>query len=98
MNIAVALPEFQSTSTSTGCVGVRTPSGVHRPCGKIPAPGSTLCPKCQLLTDDLAGERARRAEKASRTRAFREAREEALSNSPLKAFNPEFDKRHSGEY
>lgn len=76
-----------------GCVGVKTPSGKLTPCGKIPATGSDLCPRCQLVAEHQAEAPARRAEKARLTLEARRAKDEELACSPLAALNPKFDKR-----
>ena len=80
---------FPPVKPAAGCVGVKTPYG-FKPCGKVPAPGSALCPKCQLLTEYHADAPKRTAEKTRRTLADNKAKEAALASSPLRAVNPKF--------
>jgi hypothetical protein len=77
---------------AVGCDGIRPSHGVHTPCGKIPAPGSKLCPKCIAVTEYHAGAQERRAEKARKTREARNAKAAFLATSPLRANNPEYGK------
>jgi hypothetical protein len=73
-----------------GCAGVLLHSGKHIPCGKLPASGKERCPRCQKVTDWEAAEPQRRAERRRMRREMRQADEEFLKNSPLRAINPEY--------
>ena len=61
-------------------------------CGKLREPGWSLCPKHVLFQQDEIEEKKRRSIKAIQTRNLKTLKEEALAASPLRAFNPEFDK------
>jgi len=61
-------------------------------CNKLCAPGSSHCPKHDLITEDEGKEpeRKRLARKAKRD--YRKADIEALASSPLRANNPDAEK------
>lgn len=67
-------------------------------CNRIPAEGSLCCPKHTLMVAEEALEPERIKERARQTRAANKAKAETLKNSPLKAFNPEFDKPEETGY
>ena len=89
---AMAKQLFEVVEVGIGCVGVRTPSGVLTPCGKMPTRDSALCPKCQVVADYQGEAPKRRAEKARLTLEARRAKDQALRCSPLAAVNPELNK------
>lgn len=86
--IAAGLPFQADASTASGCIGVKKAGNALVPCGKVTAPGSARCPRCEVLAADEAAAPARRAEKARRAAEAREEELAFLASSPLAAVNP----------
>jgi hypothetical protein len=81
-----------------GCPYVVSVSGkgldahdVH--CNLIPAVRSAFCPKHVVITDWEKDALKRKVEKQILTRNLKIQAEEELKNSPIRAFNPDFDKK-----
>jgi hypothetical protein len=66
---------------------------LHTFCNKIVAEGSYLCPKHILFLRDLEQQPQRIKQRAAATTAYRKQQLEVLAASPLRAENPDYDKR-----
>jgi hypothetical protein len=88
--IAEGIPFQSDTTTECGCIGFKKAGKALVPCGKVTAPGSARCPRCEVLAADEAAAPARRAEKRDAQRKAREEELAFLASSPLAAVNPKF--------
>lgn len=89
ITIAAGIPFPAEATTASGCIGFKKAGKVLVPCGKVTAPGSARCPRCEVLAADEAAAPARRAEKARRAAEARQEELAFLASSPLAAVNPE---------
>lgn len=84
--------------TATGCTWIMGQTLVRgKPvnvfCNKLLTPGSVFCPKHVLFHEDRKTEPERKAVKAAATRKWKAQQAKVLSESPLRAHNPNFEKR-----
>ena len=80
------------------CPGLDVPGRKKEHCGKVPAKGSVYCPKHVIYAAEMQSEVERRMEKARAGKERKKAQRDALKDSPLKAYNPNFDDKHWQAY
>lgn len=88
---------FWITGTSTKGVG-KNKQAYHTFCNKLRQEGSVYCPKHQLFHEDDQKEPERRAAQRKAIREYRQAEQETLALSPLRAHNPEFQNKTANQY
>lgn len=69
-------------------------AGKSIPCGKLTEAGYTLCPKHVVMAEGWKGDMDRKMEKARRAKERIKTMRDALVDSPLRAENPDFEKRN----
>jgi hypothetical protein len=87
--IGADIPFPADATTAIGCIGIKKAGVPLVACGKVPAPGSVRCPRCEVIAAYEANAPVRRAVKARRAAQAREEELAFLASSPLAAVNPE---------